>query len=54
MSVCEPGVVEPQAVEDGGLQVVNVDRVFSHVEAQVVGLPRERSRLECRRLPSTC
>ena len=36
--VGEPGVVEAQQVQDRGLQVVDVDRVFDDVEAQVVGL----------------
>jgi hypothetical protein len=33
----EPFVVEAETVEDGGLEVVDVDRVFSDVEAEVVG-----------------
>ena len=33
----EPFVVEAETVEDGGLEVVDVDRVFSDVESEVVG-----------------
>src|SRR4051794_27170228 len=37
--VAEPQVVDPQAVEDGGVQVVDVDRAGDWVVAEVVGLP---------------
>ena len=34
----QPGVVKPEQMEHGGVQVVHVDLVFHHVEAQVVRL----------------
>ena len=36
--VRQPLVVDPQAVQDRGVQVVDVDRVLDHVVAEVVGL----------------
>ena len=37
IGVGQPLVVQAQQVQDRGLQVVDVDRVFDDVEAQFVG-----------------
>ena len=33
-------MIEAEAIEHGRLQIVNVDRVFDDVQAQIVGLAR--------------
>ena len=35
---CQPRVVDAEAVEDGGLQIMDVDWVPGHVVAKIVGL----------------
>ena len=40
----EPFVVDAQAVQDRGVQVVDVDRVLDDVVAEVVGLAVDRCR----------
>src|SRR5262245_26377185 len=37
-AVRQPGVIDSQAVQDGGLEVVDVDGVFHDVVAELVGL----------------
>src|SRR5262245_62514976 len=44
--VGQSGMVESQEVEDGGVQVVDMDRVLDRVEAQVVGTAERRARLD--------
>ena len=39
VAISQPCVIQTQAVQDRGLQVVNVHAVFDNVEAEVVGLP---------------
>ena len=34
----EPFVVDPQALQDGRIEIVNVNRVLQHVVAEIVGL----------------
>ena len=48
----QPGVVDAQAVEDRGVQVVDVDRVLDDVVAEVVGLAVGDARLGSRRRPA--
>ena len=33
----EPGMVDPEAVQDGGMKVAEVDRVLDHVVRELVG-----------------
>src|ERR1035437_1693937 len=40
------GVLNAQAVQDGGLQVVDVDRVFQNVVTEVVGLAQNEAALD--------
>ena len=42
--VGQPGVVDPQQVQDRGVQVVDLDRVVDDVVGEVVGLADESSR----------
>src|SRR5712692_5045205 len=37
IAVRKPGVIEAKAVQNGGLQIVNVDGIFNDVESQIVG-----------------
>ena len=37
-AVGQPGVVKAEKVQQSGIQVVNMDRIFSDVEAQFIGL----------------
>ena len=34
---CQSFVIQAKTVQDGGLKIVNVDRIFSHVKSKVVG-----------------
>src|SRR6266851_4340376 len=43
VAIGQAGVVHSQAVQNGGLQVMHVDRVFGDVEAQVIGLAHHLS-----------
>ena len=45
VSVGELQVVEPEQVQDGGVQVVDVDLVLSGVVAELIGRPISDSRL---------
>src|ERR1700678_2019176 len=36
--ICQPGVVDAQAAQNGGLQIVDVDGVFDNVVTKIVGL----------------
>ena len=38
-------VIQAQAMQDGGMQVVDVDPVFDHVKPEVVGLANDLARL---------
>ncbi len=53
-AVGQPLVVDAQAVQDRGVQVVDVDRLLGDVVAEVVGLAVDRCPASRRRRPSTC
>ena len=54
VAVGELLVIEAQQVQDRGVQVVDVDRVFDGLEAEFVGRAVDVARLSRRRRPSTC
>ena len=39
-------MIEPQAMQDRGLQVMHMERILADVEAEVVGLAQRLSRLD--------
>ena len=51
--VGEPLVVEAQQVQDRGVEIVDMDRVFDDVVGEIVGLAVDRARPASRRRPST-
>ena len=44
--VGQPGVIQPQQMQDGGLEVMNVNRILNHMKAQVVGGAQGLARLD--------
>ena len=38
MPISQPFVVQPQAMQDGGMEVVDVNFVFDDIKAKIVGL----------------
>ena len=42
---CQPFVIQAQAVQDGSLKVVNVDRRFGHMKSEVVCCSEREARL---------
>ena len=50
-AVGQPGVLQAEQVQDGRLQVVDVDRILADVEAKLVGSAVGEARLRCRRRP---
>src|SRR5437868_6295871 len=45
-AVGEAFVIEPQAMEDGGVEIVNVDGILRHVVTELVGFPIGDPRLD--------
>ena len=43
--VGEPFVIDAEQVQHGGVEIVNVDRVFDDVVGEVVGFAVDRARL---------
>src|SRR5205814_2841237 len=45
-AVRQPGVIEPQEMENGGMQIVHVHRIFNDVVAELVGAADGYARLD--------
>ena len=43
---CEPAIVDAHAVQDGGVQIVQMNRLFRDVVTEVVGVAEGRGTLD--------